>query len=56
MVLNDAEVAMILAIFFAMVAAQKHDLHKLPELQRQREETWFPLDRIFRGRRWKHTS
>src|SRR5947199_1467405 len=43
MVFYDAEVAMILAVFFAIIAAQKHADGRLPELQGQREDTWSPL-------------
>ena len=51
MVFYDAEVAMILAVFLAMDAAQKHADSRLPELRCQREETWSSLYRFFRKRR-----
>jgi hypothetical protein len=54
MVFYDAEVAMILAVFFAMVAAQKHADGRLPEARCRREDTWSPLYRFFRAPRWKH--
>jgi hypothetical protein len=56
MVFYDAEVAMILAVFFAIIAAQKHADSRLPELQGQREDTWSPLYRFFRAWRWKHAT
>jgi hypothetical protein len=42
----NAEIAMILAVFFAMDAAQKHADCRLPELQGQREDTWSSLYRF----------
>ena len=56
MVFYDAEVAMIFAVFFAIVAAQKHADSRLPELRGLREDPWSPLYRFFRPRRWKHTT
>jgi hypothetical protein len=35
MVFNDAEVAMILAVFVAVDAAQKHDKRRVPDLRPQ---------------------
>ena len=46
MVLDDAE-AMVLAVFLAIVAAQKHADGRLPELRCQREDTWPSLYRFF---------
>ena len=45
MVLYDAEgkVAMVFAIFFAIIAAQKHANDRLPEVRCRREDTWSPL-------------
>ncbi len=37
MVFYDAEVAMILAVFFAVDAAQKHDNRRVPDLRPQRK-------------------
>jgi hypothetical protein len=56
MVFYNAEVAMILAVFFAIVAAQKHADSRLPELWGQREDTWSPLYRFFRAWRWKQAT
>ena len=56
MVFYDAEVAMILAVFFPIVAAQKHADGRLPEVRGRREDTWSPLNRLFRARLWKHTT
>jgi hypothetical protein len=50
MIFYDAEVAMF-AVFFAMVAAQKHADGTLPEIRGQREDTWSRLCRFFRARR-----
>jgi hypothetical protein len=47
---------MILAVFFAMDAAQKHADGRLPKLRGQREDTWSSLYRFFRARRWKHAT
>jgi hypothetical protein len=46
MVFDDAEVAMILAVFVAIIAAQKHADGRLPEVRRRREDTWSPLRRF----------
>lgn len=46
MVLDDTEVVMILAVFFAIVAAQKHADCRVPELRGRREDTWSPLYRF----------
>jgi hypothetical protein len=46
MVLDDTEVVMILALFFAIVAAQKHADCRVPELRGRREGTWSPLYRF----------
>jgi len=43
LVFYNAEVAMILAVFFAMDAAQKHADCRLPEFRCQREDTWSSL-------------
>src|ERR1017187_282206 len=51
LVFYDAEIAMIFAIFFAIVAAQKHAGRRLPEVRGRREDTWSPLYRFFRERR-----
>src|ERR1035441_9494321 len=51
MVFYDAEIAMIFAVFFAIVAAQKHADRRLPEVRGRREDTWSPLYRFFRERR-----
>src|SRR5258708_7014056 len=51
MVFYDAEVAMIFAVFFAIVTAQKHIHCRLPEVRRRREDTWSPLYRFFRTQR-----
>jgi hypothetical protein len=51
MVFYDTEVAMILAVFFAMDAAQKHADCRLPELRCRREDTWSSLYRFFREQR-----
>jgi len=48
MVFYNTEVAMILAVFFAMDAAQKHAESRLPEVRGQREDTWSSLYRFFR--------
>jgi hypothetical protein len=39
MVFYDAEVAMIVAVFFAIVAAQKHANCRLPEVRHRRTDT-----------------
>jgi hypothetical protein len=46
MVFYDAEVAVILAVFFAMDAAQKHADGRLPEVRGKREDTWSSLYRF----------
>jgi hypothetical protein len=46
MVLYDAEVAMVFAVFFAIIATQKHANDRLPEVRCRREGTWSPLDRF----------
>ena len=51
MVFYDAEVAMILTVFFAIVAAQKHADGRLPEVRGQREGAWSPLSHFFIARR-----
>ena len=56
MVFYDAEVAMILAVFLAMNAAQEHVHCRLPEVWCQREGTWSSLCTFFRARRWKHSG
>jgi hypothetical protein len=56
LVFYNAEVAMILAVFFAIVAAQKHADSRLPELRGQREETWSSLYRFFKAWRWKRAT
>ena len=48
MVFYDAEVAMILAVLLAIVAAQKHAEGRLPEVWRRREDTWSPLYRFLK--------
>jgi hypothetical protein len=45
MVLYDAEVAMVFAVLFAIIATQKH-ANRLPELRCRREDTWSPLYRF----------
>jgi len=50
MVFYDAEVAMILTVFFAIVAAQKHADGRLPEVWCRREDTWSSLCTFFRAR------
>jgi hypothetical protein len=47
MVFDDAEVAMIFAVFVAVDTAQKHDKRK-PDLRPQKEGTWSSLYRFFR--------
>jgi hypothetical protein len=49
MVFDDAEEAMILAVIFAIVAAQKHVECRVPELRRRTEDTGSPLYRFFRA-------
>jgi hypothetical protein len=43
MVFYDAEVAMVFAVFFAIIAAQKHANDRLPEVRCRWEGTWSPL-------------
>jgi hypothetical protein len=50
MVFYDAEVAMIFAVFLAIVAAQKHANCRLPDVRYRREDTWSPLYRFSRHR------
>jgi len=51
MVFYNAEIAMILAVFFASVAAQKHADGRVPEVRCRREGTWSPLYRFPEERR-----
>jgi hypothetical protein len=46
MVFYNAEVAMILTVFFAIVAAQKHADDRLPEVRCRKEDTWSSLCRF----------
>jgi hypothetical protein len=51
MVFYDAEVAMVFAVFFTIIAAQKHANDRLPEVRCRREGTWSPLYRFPGDRR-----
>src|ERR1700739_2201746 len=46
MVFYDAAVAIIFAVFFTIIAAQKHANDRLSEVRCRREGTWSPLDRF----------